>query len=69
MSLWSVFRKNVDGVVFIYNQEDDVGVHKLDHMYNYFVLQPNRSLRTCLVCGIQSEEVNAKPCKYTCSLP
>lgn len=58
-----MFRKNTDGVVFVYSQEDDFGVRKLDLMYNYFVTQPNLSPRACLVCAMHSEEVNAKLCK------
>lgn len=59
-TFWCVFRKNVDGVVFVYNQDDEIGVRKLDYMYNYFVSQPNRSLKTCLVCSVQTEENNAR---------
>ncbi|GJQ85607.1 hypothetical protein Trydic_g20157 [Trypoxylus dichotomus] len=59
-SFWCVFRKNIDGIVFIYNQEDEIGVRKLDYLYNYFVAQPNRSLKTCLVCCVQAEENNAR---------
>jgi len=59
-SYWPVFRKNCDGVVFVYSQEDDFGVRKLDLMYNYFVTQPNLSPRACLVCAMHSDEVNAK---------
>ncbi|KAK9732152.1 hypothetical protein QE152_g13011 [Popillia japonica] len=59
-SFWCVFRKNIDGVVFIYSQEDELGVRKLDYMYNYFVSQPNRSLKSCLVCCVQAEENNAR---------
>ncbi|XP_022916785.1 intraflagellar transport protein 22 homolog [Onthophagus taurus] len=57
---WAVFRKNIDGIVFVYNEEDDIGAKKLDYMYNYFVSQPNRSLRTCLVCCVENEEKNVK---------
>lgn len=63
-SFWCVYRRNVDGIVFIYNQEDEIGVRKLDHMYNYFVSQPNRSLKTCLVCAVQAEENNARLCGF-----
>ncbi|KAI4464672.1 drab5-related [Holotrichia oblita] len=42
------------------NQEDELGVRKLDYMYNYFVSQPNRSLKSCLVCCVQAEENNAR---------
>ncbi|KAB0792944.1 hypothetical protein PPYR_12564 [Photinus pyralis] len=59
-SYWPVFRKNTDGVVFVYSQEDDYGVRKLDLMYNYFVTQPNLSPRACLACAMQSDEVFAK---------
>ncbi|KAF5306847.1 hypothetical protein FQA39_LY00077 [Lamprigera yunnana] len=59
-SYWPVYRKNVDGVVFVYSQEDDYGVRKLDLMYNYFVTQPNLSPRACLACAMQSDEVYAK---------
>ncbi|KAK4873806.1 hypothetical protein RN001_013166 [Aquatica leii] len=59
-SYWPVFRKHTDGVVFVYSQEDDYGVRKLDLMYNYFVTQPNLSPRACLACAMQSDEVYAK---------
>lgn len=51
--------------MFVYAQDDDVGVRKLDSMYNYFVTQRNFNHRACLVCTMLGEENSTtRLCKY-----
>lgn len=69
VSFWPLFRKYADGVVFVYAQDDEVGVRKLDSMYNYFVTQRNLDPRACLVCTMLGDDNSTtRLCKYILSV-
>ncbi|XP_017771397.1 PREDICTED: intraflagellar transport protein 22 homolog [Nicrophorus vespilloides] len=59
VSFWPFWRKNADGVVFAYSNEDEDYGKKLDYMHNYFVSQQGLSLRACLVCTLNSPADNS----------
>lgn len=62
-SYWPVYRKYTDGVVFVYSQNDNAGIKKLDYIYNFFVNKPNLSPRNCLLCAVAPTINNFKLCK------
>lgn len=47
---WAVYRDLAQGIVFVYNPENDLETRKLDLLYNYFVNSKNFNHRACLLC-------------------
>lgn len=49
MPCWPALRKNANGVIFVFAQNDAAGAKKLDLFFNYFVSQSSFSPRQCIV--------------------
>lgn len=48
---WAVYRDIAQGIIFVYNPENDFEMRKLDLLYSYFVSSKNFNHRACLLCS------------------
>lgn len=47
---WAIYRDLAQGIVFVYNADNDFETRKLDLLYSYFVNSKGFSHRACLLC-------------------
>ncbi|KAH0560571.1 intraflagellar transport protein 22 homolog [Cotesia glomerata] len=53
---WSALRKDVQGLIFVYNKKTDDQIEELEKFYNYFVLKSQLEPKDCVVFFFESDK-------------
>lgn len=63
---WSALRKDVQGLIFVYNKKTDDQIQELEKFYNYFVLKSQLEPKDCVVFFFESDKQVADAPKRLC---
>ncbi|XP_014300024.1 intraflagellar transport protein 22 homolog [Microplitis demolitor] len=53
---WSAIKKDIQGLIFVYNKKTDEQVQELEKFYNYFVLKSQLEPKDCVVFFFESDK-------------